>query len=111
MECTPIAENQHRFSQAIDLLASEYGWTVDEILSLTISQLNILVSRINERLSQGAVVQASLMRLAICGSLTKEGAADFKKFVKEAQASVQEDMPQQKAATPEMLAKFGLGGK
>lgn len=87
------------------MIAAEYGWTINQILSLTIDQLKLMLNRIGERKKRDAITGASLMKFAISASLSKEGHEAFQDMVKE----VLDDEPVIKIAKPEDLKEFGMG--
>jgi hypothetical protein len=76
------SDNQS-FSLAIDLIAAEYGWSLLQILDLTVPQLNLLIETIGDRRKKDGINQAMLFRLSIVAALSKEGAEIFQQVVNE----------------------------
>ena len=85
------------------MIAAEYGWTLDQILALTISQLNLLVGTICERKRREAVLATKLQRLAIVSSFSKDGDAEFNRIVSE-----MEEESNIIVVKPQDLVNYGL---
>lgn len=66
------------------MLAAEYGWTLQQILELTVDQLNLFILTIGERKTKEAANSAIIMRMAVAANLSKEGAEVFHQFVQDA---------------------------
>jgi len=56
-------------STTIDLLASEYGWSIDHILDLRTRQVVRLVEVLSDRLFQDSMTGAQLQEVAISRAL------------------------------------------
>lgn len=92
------------------MIASEYSWTLDNILDLTLNQLNIQLVRIGERKKQESMTTAILMRISVIGAMSKEGARQFDKFVKNLSVTM-EEIQKPVCVKTEDLAKFSMGYK
>ena len=73
-------------------------------MDLTISQLNLLIEVIGDRLSKQGANQALVMRLAIASSLSKEGAEVFQRFIDETFRKEETHI----ILRPDELSKFGM---
>jgi len=85
------------------MLAAEYGWSLEQILNLTMGQLNLLIVTIGERKNKDYINSAIVMRLAVVAALSKEGAEAFQELVHRTF-----DKNVIVPVEPEDLAKFGL---
>jgi hypothetical protein len=85
------------------MLAAEYGWSLEQILNLTMGQLNLLIVTIGERKNKDYINSAIVMRLAVVAALSKEGAEAFQELVHRTF-----DKNVIVPVGPEDLAKFGL---
>ena len=96
------------FSQSIDIVASEYGWTLDQIFDLTADQMSVLLKAGEERRRNELVLQTGAMRLAIASVFSKEGQRAYENFINEIRES---RIVQAKEVSMKDLSKVGLAIK
>lgn len=88
------------FSQSIDIVASDYGWTIEQILDLTADQLTLFLRAGAKRRKDEMMVQLGIMRIAYASVMSKEGQRVYQDFV--------EDMKEKKILPASDLSKVGL---
>ncbi len=71
-------EEEKSLYRMIDLLASEYGWSIDYIQTLSMLEINNLVEIINERKKAEWRIQSYLVNCAMAGKNPKLDGDDNK---------------------------------
>ena len=88
------------FSLSIDIIASDYCWTLDQILDLTADQLSLFLKAGQKRRKDEMLTQLGMMRLAYASTQSKEGNEAYQNFLN--------DMREQKVMPVKDLSKVGL---
>ena len=86
------------------MIASEYGWTLDQIFDLTSAQMELFLKAAAKRRAQGLVVQARLMQVAVGSVLSKEGMEVFKELEQSILSPFEEDT----VVEPGDLSQIGM---
>jgi len=104
LESTEDSEAQD-FSRSIDIVAFEYGWTIDQIFDLTADQLALFLEAGQQRRKDDLVIQLGMTRLAIASIMSKEGQEAFESFMNDIRGS---RVIQVKDVSRRDLSKMGL---
>lgn len=108
MEPTEDSEAQD-FSRNIDIVAFEYGWTVDQIFDLTADQLALFLEAGIQRRQEELVIQIGMVRLAVASVMSKEGHEAYENFMSDIRGRSR--IVQVKELSLKDLANVGLGVK
>ena len=77
-------------------------------MDLTVNQVVVLLKRMSERKSRTLIETAYILRIAIAGSLTKEGNDSFERTID--RLKIYTNVPEEEiVATKEDLRRFGIG--
>ncbi len=93
------------FSHCIDSLASEYGWTLEQIFDLTSDQMALMLIAGDKRRRELFIAEAGRMRLAVASVMSKEGARAFEGFIRKIKESGE---TVEKVTSKESLGKLGM---
>jgi len=88
------------FSQSIDTVASDYGWTIEQILDLTADQLTLFLKAGAKRRKDEMIMQLGIVRIAYASVMSKEGQRAYQDFM--------DDMKEKKILPANELSKVGL---
>lgn len=104
MESTENSEAED-FSRSIDVIAFEYGWTIDQIFDLTSDQLALFLEAGQQRRKDELIIQVGAMRLAVASVMSKEGQEAFERFMNDIRGS---KIIQAKDVSKQDLSKMGM---